>query len=347
MSGFITDARPSGRQIPAEGNAKTCKIAFIGEAPGRDEIRAGKPFVGAAGRVLNDCLHAAGIIRAQCYLTNLVKVFVPKGKIETYVKPSGAITSAGLEWQYRLHEELSNVDANILVPLGGPATWAVTGKGPVTKRRGYLCESVDELGNRKCLPTLHPASTLYGSNYVNKYYITHDLKKALKYSDSPDLVYDAETEYSVPRTVEEVRDACAKLGESGTISIDIEVENFEVQCIGIGADPYFCYVFPFAEHGLWTVEEEVEVWTELQNLLGRDDTAKVLQNGIFDIFFLIQRQHVYIRGPLLDTMLGHSLVYPDFLKGLGFLESIYCNRRYHKDLLKGQRGSNKREARDK
>ena len=59
-------------QISGKGPLK-CKIAFVGEAPGTSEIKYGEPFVGRTGKLLNDLLRTTGIVRSNCYLTNVIK----------------------------------------------------------------------------------------------------------------------------------------------------------------------------------------------------------------------------------------------------------------------------------
>src|SRR3990167_7179663 len=80
---------------------KDAKIVFIGEAPASFEFAKGEPFVGPAGGIFDHCLHAAGLIRSQVYITNLIKTRVKS--IDSYFNQRTAhLTNAGLEWKYRL-----------------------------------------------------------------------------------------------------------------------------------------------------------------------------------------------------------------------------------------------------
>ena len=82
-------------------------IAIVGEAPGSYEDAQLKPFVGPAGTVLENCLHAAGIIRSDCYLTNVVKVRPKNNIIDPYFSGTkGTFTAEGMEWVNFLREEL-------------------------------------------------------------------------------------------------------------------------------------------------------------------------------------------------------------------------------------------------
>ena len=67
---------PTTLTCPPEGSPKS-KIAIIGDGPGKDEIRSGRPFTGPAGSILEQCLHSSGLIRSSCYLTNAIKEVIP------------------------------------------------------------------------------------------------------------------------------------------------------------------------------------------------------------------------------------------------------------------------------
>lgn len=336
---FITFPKPTATvQVFGEGSLSS-KICIVGEAPSYQEVNAGRPFVGPAGQLLNDCLHEAKIIRSQCYVTNFIKEKLPpkrgdKNPINEYVTANGRLTAKGLEWQERLADELKGVKSNIIVALGGAATAALCDAWPVSKRRGYITAGHSMFGGRKVIPTYHPASCLYGGNYINRYYITHDLRKADAAADSSELTYDSDSSYSAPGTMSELRAALEPYMTAEKISFDIEVTNFELSCMSFSSDPSYAVVIDLYEHNLWTVEEEVEIMLMVEKILGNPNSIKVGQNLIFDIHFLMSRYNIFTDGPIMDTMVGHSLIYPDFLKGLEFLGSIYTNRRYWKDMLK-------------
>jgi len=106
------------------------KIVLVGEQPGDQEDRAGKPFVGPAGRVLEEALAAAGVDVAHVYLTNAVKHFKwePRGKRRIHAKPRLSEIQACEPW---LELELSRLQPRVVVCLGTTAARAVLGR-PVT-----------------------------------------------------------------------------------------------------------------------------------------------------------------------------------------------------------------------
>jgi len=112
------------------------EIAFVGEQPGNQEDLQGRPFVGPAGQLLDEAMHAAGIDRREIYVTNAVKHFkyVERGKRRLHQKPT-----AGEVRHYRwwLEKELDLVKPKLVVALGATAVLALTGKAlPITRVRG-------------------------------------------------------------------------------------------------------------------------------------------------------------------------------------------------------------------
>jgi DNA polymerase len=114
---------------------------LVGETPGDQEDRVGKPFVGPAGRLLDRALESAGIDRADAYVTNVVKHFKwePRGKRRLHRRPDPEEIRACFPW---LRREIELVEPEVLVCLGATAGRAVLGRGFLVSRdRGRLVES--------------------------------------------------------------------------------------------------------------------------------------------------------------------------------------------------------------
>jgi DNA polymerase len=132
-------------------------LMFVGEQPGDQEDRAGHPFVGPAGRLLDEGLVAAGIDRGTVYVTNAVKHFkwTARGKRRIHERPNAAEVKACTYW---LDREVEIVDPDLLVALGATALRPLfTGKATVSALRGAVQES------RFGLPTVvtvHPSSII-------------------------------------------------------------------------------------------------------------------------------------------------------------------------------------------
>lgn len=137
--------------------AHTASAMLIGEQPGNDEDLAGKPFVGPAGRLLDDALVAAGVDRSKTYVTNTVKhfKFTLRGKRRIHEKPGSLEISACMPW---LQAEISVVKPKVIVCLGATAGQAVIGKSwRVTKDRGVF---VPSMLAEHVMGTIHPSAIL-------------------------------------------------------------------------------------------------------------------------------------------------------------------------------------------
>ncbi len=126
--------------VMGEG-ARHAKVVFVGEQPGDREDREGHPFVGPAGRVLDEGLRRAGITREDTYITNVVKHFryTAQGKRRIHQRPDRWHVSACLPW---LEAELAMVTPEALVLLGATAGQALIGpRLRVGRDRGHPLQS--------------------------------------------------------------------------------------------------------------------------------------------------------------------------------------------------------------
>jgi len=141
-----------------EGSS-SARLMLVGEQPGDREDLAGRPFVGPAGRVLDDALEEAGIDRVDTFVTNVVKHFKwrPSGKKRLHDKPSREQVGACRPW---LDLELELVRPEIMVLLGATAAQAILGSSfRVTVDHGKLLDPELPDGPRR-LATLHPSAIL-------------------------------------------------------------------------------------------------------------------------------------------------------------------------------------------
>jgi DNA polymerase len=132
-------------------------VMLVGEQPGDQEDKQGRPFAGPAGRVLDEALEAAGIDRSKVYVTNVVKHFKwkPQGKRRIHQKPNAAEIAACRPW---LDAELEAVQPRLLICLGASAAQALLGRTfRVTNERGKLVESPLA---PMVMATVHPSSVL-------------------------------------------------------------------------------------------------------------------------------------------------------------------------------------------
>jgi DNA polymerase len=152
---------------------------FVGEQPGDKEDLAGHPFVGPAGRLLDQCLQEAGIERNQVYVTNVVKHFnwepAERGKRRIHKKPSTSEIAACRPW---LDAEIRLVKPQIIVCLGATAAQSLLGKTfSVTRQRGQL---VDSPLAPNVIATVHPSSILRARDESDRQVQTREFVADLK-----------------------------------------------------------------------------------------------------------------------------------------------------------------------
>lgn len=147
-------ARTRKNAVPGEGQL-AAKIMFIGEAPGRSEDEKGRPFVGAAGRILDDLLNKVGIERSQVFITNVVKCRPPNNRVPE--DDEVAMCGSYLERQIAL------VNPNVICILGRTAYSSLLGGSSITTNRGKIV--VRE--GQKYFLTFHPAAAIYNKNLLS------------------------------------------------------------------------------------------------------------------------------------------------------------------------------------
>ncbi len=134
--------------VPGIGNENS-DVIFVGEAPGRNEDLQGKPFVGTAGQILSEALEYAGFVRDQVYITNVVKCRPPNNR-----QP---ITEERVACRPYLSEEMKIVKPKIICILGNTAYSSLLDGSEITKNRGKIVKSNDQL----YFVTVHPAAIIY------------------------------------------------------------------------------------------------------------------------------------------------------------------------------------------
>jgi len=133
------------------------RLMFVGETAGDQEDLAGRPFVGPAGRLLDEALAEVGIERETTYVTNIVKHFkwTPSGKRRLHSKPDSREIAACFPW---LEAEIESVQPELLMCLGAPAAQGLLGRDfRITRQRGQIMQSS---WAEHVLATYHPAAIL-------------------------------------------------------------------------------------------------------------------------------------------------------------------------------------------
>lgn len=152
--------------VPGEGPSDA-SIMFIGEAPGKKEDETGLPFVGRAGKLLDNLLELSKLDRKEVFITSVIKCHPPNNR-----KPkSDELNTCINLW---MNKQIEIIDPKLIVILGGVPLKSLLYKNQVKKYHGKIISRDD----RKFFITYHPAAALRNPNFKNK--IDNDFKKIKK-----------------------------------------------------------------------------------------------------------------------------------------------------------------------
>ncbi len=168
--------RRATQTVFGEGAAHA-RLMLVGEQPGDQEDLVGRPFVGAAGRLLDEMLEEAGIDRRITYVTNIVKHFkwTPRGKKRLHARPSARQISACRPW---LEAEIAAVEPELIVCLGATAAQGLLGRTfRVTRQRGKLLTGALA---RWMLATYHPSAILRAPEEADRKRLRREFAKDLQ-----------------------------------------------------------------------------------------------------------------------------------------------------------------------
>ena len=172
------------------------KIMIVGEFPGESEMVKGVPFVGAGGMELSRMLQEAGIMRSECFITNVIRERPPANDIDNFIaSKKSAITNQHISIRDKfvlpvvrdgmelLKREIEMCQPNVIIALGNVAMWALTGKWGITSWRSSLLQtdlSVSLDYQPKVIPAYNPTMILRQWNW--RQIMVHDLRRAKKES---------------------------------------------------------------------------------------------------------------------------------------------------------------------
>lgn len=155
----------NGLPVPGEGDPNA-KVVFVGEAPGREEAKTGRPFVGRAGKLLRSLIAEAGLDEKRVFITSPVKYF------PNHLTPTPVEVAHGCK---HLNEQLSVIDPKVIVLLGRVAALALLEqKIEVSKVHGTIVEK----DGKKYFIAYHPAAPLHNPNLRTE--LKNDFKKLKK-----------------------------------------------------------------------------------------------------------------------------------------------------------------------
>ena len=164
---YYVNKYPNSKLVFGE-RQKNAKIFIIGEAPGGDEEKQGRPFVGKAGKNLDEFLKIAGVSRSDVYITNTVKLRPTKISAKTGNAINRPPSKEEIEdFIPLLMDELSTIKPNLVVTLGNVPLKAVTSDEKITI--GNVHGQLLKVGEMRIFPLYHPAGVIYNQSLRQTY----------------------------------------------------------------------------------------------------------------------------------------------------------------------------------
>lgn len=331
--------------VPSSGPLNA-RIAIVGEAPGHFENQQRKPFCGPSGQRLDEWLKAVEINRSEVYITNTHKYQPKANKIQTVPR---------VELQQSINElldELGQLDAPyVIVPTGNTALRAITSCTSILKWRGSILSACDRRGREiKVIPTIHPAAT-FRSPYLEKR-CRQDWQRIAEEAQFPE-VHLPQREHFINPTLEDVAAFHATAQQAEALSIDIETprkvrveyvrttkkgkaiykkfrDERHLAMVGFATNANFSFTIPTTLE-YWHDEETLAiVWQYIKELC-ENDVPKILQNGMFDSFWLRTDKGIRINNYRWDCLAMHHALDPADDHDLAYMASVDSREPYWKD----------------
>lgn len=328
-------------------------VMIVGEAWGADEERLGRPFVGAAGQLLDKWLTACGQRRDAMWIGNVINRRPPANKLES--KAHAWITASAakakkfgcehichglwfndlvLEGVLELHEQIARQRPELIVALGNTPLWALTGREGIAKWRGSeLWYERDGL-RIPVIPTFHPAYVLRVWEWNRM--VVHDLRtRAFGKMADPASRERPPYKFIVSPTLAQVEEWFERVvvdahAAEEWLPLAADIEGWgRVDCIGFATSALHAICIPVRRadgSDYWSAFE----WPKVQYIIGQALTARAIrlvgQNFNYDAQCIEQTLGVVPRV-WFDTLAAQHVMLPGTPKDLAYLSSMY--RRHH------------------
>ena len=328
--------------VPPSGSTNA-RIMLVGDAPGADEERLGEPFMGTSGQELNRMLQESGILRSECFLTNVCRIRPLNNDISALIAKSAKEASAGgfvdlrgkkvkppiVEGFQMLLKEISLVQPNIIIALGNTPMWALTGRWGIMKHRGSMLYAAPPFPKVKVIPTLHPTYIL--RDWASRAIAVHDFKRAGRYRNGEDYPIP-KWSFTIRPSFEVVVNILGDLltrsaRETFWLDFDLETKLGHIDCAGISWSMTDALCIPFMSNerkdGYWTAEQEAFIVHRLARLLTSPNVWVRGQNLLYDAQYT-WRHWGFIPNVRQDTMISQHVMFAGLKKSLDFQASMYC-----------------------
>ncbi len=338
---LITDCPPSN-------NIKSADIAVVGDFPNDVEIVKQELFTGPSGSQFNRICAACRLARYQIYMTTACKTKPPGGNSDKLWTIKGWRHPDWGKLQQDLIDELSEFPGKVILLLGNTPMRLLIDEprfNSIAKYRGSFFRAEefvhlkDKLAGKIIGLSYHPEFTLYSGNPIHFYTIIADITKALRILEDPTLLNN-NTKIIVKPLIHDIRAMYAAVKHSEYVAFDIEATPEFITCFSLAIydkhedlNIIRSMSIPLMDNSgnYWSLEQEVEIWIGLAEILNSPDIKKICQNGMFDLMFILRTMSIKTDNFYFDTMLAQHICYTELPKGLDYLTSIYTYYPYYKD----------------
>ncbi len=313
------------------------KIMIVGEAPTLTDITNGKPF--SNSRDLDDLLRDAGIVKSQCWLTNVSKYYVPPSPKKGGYKTPFHIraTEAGIDIQSQVDElqsEINQIKPNLIIGIGKTALNYVTGKKSLDDYRGSILQGM----GCKFIGTYNPAHLNWQATdvefigYWHKVLILFDLKRALKESFTPGFENLPNRILQIARSADDLRGFWNKYKHLRDVANDTEAGGHYLPvCTGFAFTPLHGMTVPLWNRDGISNMPDAELalcWIIVNEMM---TTLNIIgQNYNYDRDKK-QRLGFIVRNLKSDIMLKAQALNPEFPKSLAFNQSVRTLEPFYKN----------------
>ena len=319
----------------------------------------GQIISGTAGDELGKMLHEAGILRSECYCTNVVNLFEPPNAVAEAKKDitqkhvpyrDRFVLPCVLDGVERLHREIELVKPNVIVTLGNLPLWVLTGAWGILKWRGSQLQTTSlyrpnpspddpegllKPAPYKVIPVVHPSMVM--RQWEFRAAAVNDLKRVAKeratilYANKPDWRFTVRPSFEAAlSTLQRLLEALDNPAHPWDrwLDFDYETRAGHIACAGISWSKEDALCIPFMcvenKEGYWTLEEEaVLVWT-LYRLLTHPNVKVRGQNLLYDSQYSFRHWH-FVPRVVQDTMISWHTLFAGLPKRLDYQASILCD----------------------
>lgn len=327
----------SSNKVLPEGDP-TSDVWLVGECPGFDEDRLGRPFIGAAGQLLREALRRHGRARTQqgrtdidahvtdVYITNVCG-YRPANNDFALLKDSWQLNDGILE----LKKAINTYKPNVVIALGNEALKVLTGKYGAYNHNASILQSLDSFGKTKVVCCLHPANVLRSE--IGSPLFDFAIRRGIEQGASP--LFQEEPRYI---TIDPTQSDIDELYKASELIVDIEnvKDKTSIRCIGFSHRD--CHAVCFRWNG--------DNYATIKNLL-ESGIPCIFHFGVHDVTVL-KLNGIDVANYADDTIIRAHVIDPELPRKLAVLNYLYTTWPYYKstgrddDDIKGW--SNKRST---